>query len=81
MAEPVSSSQPQVSAPVDEDELVRDARQGNLTAYDELVKRYQERKFQGRIELLHVALPDCGQQDHQFPETAEKPDAHKSEQH
>ena len=45
MAEPVSSSQPQVSAPVDEDELVRDARQGNLTAYDELVKRYQERIY------------------------------------
>ncbi len=30
---------------MDEDELVRDARQGNLTAYDELVKRYQERIY------------------------------------
>jgi len=45
MAEPVSSSQPQASAPVDEDELVRDARRGNLKAYDELVKRYQERIY------------------------------------
>ena len=45
MAEPVSSSQPQVSAPVDEDELVREARRGNLKAYDELVKRYQERIY------------------------------------
>jgi hypothetical protein len=44
MAEPVSSSQPQVSAPVDEDELVRDARQGNLTAYDELVKSASTRR-------------------------------------
>jgi RNA polymerase sigma-70 factor (ECF subfamily) len=45
MAEPVSSSQPQASAPVDEDELVREARRGNLKAYDELVKRYQERIY------------------------------------
>ena len=45
MAEPVSSSQPQVSAPVDEDELVREARRGNLKAYYELVKRYQERIY------------------------------------
>ncbi len=45
MAEPVSSSQPQASAPVDEDELVREARRGNLKAYDKLVKRYQERIY------------------------------------
>ena len=45
MAEPLSSSQPQASAPVDEDELVREARRGNLKAYDELVKRYQERIY------------------------------------
>ncbi len=45
MAEPVPSSQPQPSAPVSEDELVRGARQGDLKAYDELVKRYQERIY------------------------------------
>ena len=45
MAEPVPASQPRPSAPVDEDELVRDARRGNLKAYDELVKRYQERIY------------------------------------
>jgi RNA polymerase sigma factor (sigma-70 family) len=45
MAEPVPGSQPRPSAPVDEDELVRDARRGNLKAYDELVKRYQERIY------------------------------------
>jgi RNA polymerase sigma-70 factor (ECF subfamily) len=45
MAEPVPSSQPQSSAPVNEDELVRSARRGDLKAYDELVKRYQERIY------------------------------------
>jgi RNA polymerase sigma-70 factor (ECF subfamily) len=45
MAEPVPSSQPQSSAPVSEDELVRGARRGDLKAYDELVKRYQERIY------------------------------------
>jgi RNA polymerase sigma-70 factor (ECF subfamily) len=45
MAEPVPSSQPQPSAPVEEAELVRGARRGDLAAYDELVKRYQERIY------------------------------------
>ncbi|MGA2855066.1 MAG: sigma-70 family RNA polymerase sigma factor [Verrucomicrobiota bacterium] len=45
MAEPVSSSQPQPSAPVEEAELVRGARRGDLAAYDELVRRYQERIY------------------------------------
>ena len=45
MAEPVPGSQPQSSAPVNEDELVRGARRGDLKAYDELVKRYQERIY------------------------------------
>jgi len=45
MAEPVPVSQPQSSAPVNEDELVRGARRGDLKAYDELVKRYQERIY------------------------------------
>ena len=45
MAEPVPSSEPEPSAPVNEDELVRAARRGDLTAYDELVKRYQQRIY------------------------------------
>jgi RNA polymerase sigma-70 factor (ECF subfamily) len=45
MAEPVPGSEPQPSASVDEDELVRGAREGDLAAYDELVKRYQERIY------------------------------------
>jgi len=32
-------------APVDEEVLVREARRGNLKAYDELVQRYQERIY------------------------------------
>ena len=45
MAEPVPRSEPQPSAPVDEDDLVRAARRGDLKAYDELVRRYQERIY------------------------------------
>ena len=72
-----------------------------MGAYDELVRRYQERIYatvyhmtsnhedandltqdsfikaysgveivQGRFEFLHLALPDRGQQDHQFPQAA-----------
>src|SRR5437879_673388 len=36
---------PSVAEPVLEDELVRRARTGELTAYDELVRRYQERIY------------------------------------
>lgn len=36
---------PPATAPVDEMELVNQARQGDLAAYDELVKRYQERIY------------------------------------
>jgi len=45
MAEPVPRSEPESSAPVEEDALVRGARRGDLAAYDELVKRYQERIY------------------------------------
>jgi RNA polymerase sigma-70 factor, ECF subfamily len=45
MTEPAASRQPESSAPVDEDALVRGARRGDLKAYDELVKRYQERIY------------------------------------
>jgi len=45
MTEPVPSREPEPSAPVDEDALVRRARRGDLKAYDELVKRYQERIY------------------------------------
>src|ERR1039457_5903024 len=45
MAEPVPRSEPEPSAPVEEDALVRGARRGDLAAYDELVKRYQERIY------------------------------------
>ncbi len=46
MAEPVPRSESEPSAPVlDEDELVRAARRGDLKAYDELVKRHQERIY------------------------------------
>src|SRR5437879_1315177 len=36
---------PSVAEPTPEDELVRRARRGELTAYDELVRRYQERIY------------------------------------
>ena len=45
MAEPVPRSESEPSAPVEEDVLVRAARRGDLNAYDELVKRYQERIY------------------------------------
>src|SRR5471032_1630287 len=45
MAEPVERTDPEPPAPEHESELVRRARRGDLTAYDELVKRYQERIY------------------------------------
>jgi len=36
---------PSVPEPVLESELVRRARRGDLTAYDDLVRRYQERIY------------------------------------
>jgi len=36
---------PSVAAPVEEMELVKQARKGDLAAYDELVRRYQERIY------------------------------------
>jgi RNA polymerase sigma factor (sigma-70 family) len=45
MAEPVPRSESQPSVPVGEDTLVRQARHGDLAAYDELVKRHQERIY------------------------------------
>jgi RNA polymerase sigma-70 factor, ECF subfamily len=45
MAEPVPRSESEASASVDEDVLVQRARRGDLKAYDELVKRYQERIY------------------------------------
>jgi RNA polymerase sigma-70 factor (ECF subfamily) len=46
MAEPAERNDSEVSAaPVEEMELVERARGGNLGAYDELVKRYQERIY------------------------------------
>lgn len=45
MAEPVSISSPDESAGTLEGDLVKRARRGELAAYDELVKRYQERIY------------------------------------
>ena len=45
MAEPVPGNEPEVPAPESEAELVRGARHGDLQAYDQLVKRYQERIY------------------------------------
>ncbi|HUB87727.1 MAG TPA: sigma-70 family RNA polymerase sigma factor [Verrucomicrobiae bacterium] len=45
MAEPTARNDSEPDAPTDESVLVRDARQGDLTAYDELVRRYQERIY------------------------------------
>ena len=90
-------------APVEEMELVKRARKGDLAAYDELVRRYQERIYatvyhmtsnhedandlaqeafikafqalkilQGRLQLLHLGLSHCRQQDHQLPQAAEE---------
>ena len=45
MAEPASISSPDESASPLEGDLVKRARRGELAAYDELVKRYQERIY------------------------------------
>jgi len=45
MAEPAERQDTESPAPVMEDELVRQARRGDLRAYDELVRRYQERIY------------------------------------
>jgi RNA polymerase sigma-70 factor (ECF subfamily) len=45
MAEPAERQDSESPAPVLEDELVRQARRGDLGAYDELVRRYQERIY------------------------------------
>jgi RNA polymerase sigma-70 factor (ECF subfamily) len=45
MAEPAESTAPEPAAPAIEMDLVRRARRGDLEAYDELVKRYQERIY------------------------------------
>jgi len=45
MAEPVPCNEPEASAPESEVDLVRSARRGDLQAYDQLVKRYQERIY------------------------------------
>jgi RNA polymerase sigma-70 factor (ECF subfamily) len=45
MAEPAERKNSELSAPTEESELVRHARNGDLRAYDELVKRYQERIY------------------------------------
>lgn len=45
MAEPVESTAPDSAVPEIEMDLVRRARRGDLEAYDELVKRYQERIY------------------------------------
>src|SRR5450432_3019237 len=45
MAEPVTLPEPEPAAPPAEMELVRRAQSGDLEAYDELVKRYQERIY------------------------------------
>ena len=45
MAEPVSRSEPEPPQPLDEDVLVSRARRGDLSACDELVRRYQQRIY------------------------------------
>jgi len=45
MAEPAERQDAESPAPVDEEQLVRRARRGDLGAYDELVRRYQERIY------------------------------------
>jgi RNA polymerase sigma-70 factor (ECF subfamily) len=45
MAEPVERTESESPAPTEETELVHRARRGDLQAYDELVKRYQERIY------------------------------------
>ena len=45
MAEPTAGQNPESTAPAEEEALVARARRGDLTAYDELVQRYQERIY------------------------------------
>ena len=45
MAESVERTETESPAPEEESELVRRARKGDLQAYDDLVKRYQERIY------------------------------------
>ncbi len=45
MAEPIERGEPKVSEPEEESALVARARRGDLAAYDELIKRYQERIY------------------------------------
>lgn len=45
MAEPAETKAPEPPAPVEELQLVHRARHGDLKAYDELVKRYQQRIY------------------------------------
>ena len=89
--------------------LVHRAQKGDMAAYDDLVRRYQERiyatiyhmtsnhedandlaqeafikayqalkSFKGRVELLHVDLPDSGEQNDKFLETEKKSCTNKS---
>src|ERR1019366_6022349 len=44
-AEPVERTELESPAPVEESKLVKRARQGDLSAYDDLVQRYQERIY------------------------------------
>src|SRR6202789_740311 len=45
MSEPATMSDADVPAEVSEGDLVQQARNGDLSAYDELVRRYQERIY------------------------------------
>jgi len=45
MAETAARQDPESPAPVEEEALVQRARRGNLDAYDDLVRRYQERIY------------------------------------
>src|SRR3954464_11177640 len=45
MAEPVERTESETPAPPEESELVARARTGDLSAYDDLIKRYQERIY------------------------------------
>src|SRR5882724_3301994 len=45
MAESAERTESESPAPTEESELVRRARRGDLQAYDDLVKRYQERIY------------------------------------
>src|SRR5437899_11980193 len=45
MAEPIERTESEPPAPPEESELVARARTGDLAAYDDLIKRYQERIY------------------------------------